>query len=106
MSTLYELTEELQQINDLLETLEGEEIPAELAHAVDDILQQKEATYSDLCVKIDSYCRLIQSRQAFYEMRKKEAERLAKLADSDEKTVYFLKERLRQHLEKTDQHQL
>jgi len=102
-STLIELTADLQQLNELLETIEDGNIPVDLQTAVDALLDQREATQEALLKKLDNYAALIQNRAYWAATRKAEAERLAKLALSDMKTVDFLKARLKAHLESTDQ---
>ena len=103
MSTLYELTEQFQDICDILENLEDEQIPAELASAVDELLQQKSEAKADLYNKIDGYISLIKHLEMFAEMREKEAKRMAELAKRDKKKVEFLKTRLIEHLKSTGQ---
>jgi hypothetical protein len=102
---LIELTTELEQLDDLLETMDGD-IPVELQHAVDALLAQRDATHDAVLEKIDNYCGLIQSRLMWAAARKAEADRLAKLAEVDFKTVDFLRGRLKEHLEATDQKKL
>ena len=60
--TLIELTAELQQLDELLETIDGDNIPVELQTAVDGMLDQREQTYDQLMDKLDNYAALIQSR--------------------------------------------
>ncbi|GAC1456859.1 MAG: hypothetical protein NVS2B14_00110 [Chamaesiphon sp.] len=98
--TLLNLTEQLQNLDTLLDTIEGD-IPPELQQAVDGLLGEKELTEDAIAQKLDNYCALIQNRLSWAEQRKREAERLAKLAESDFKTVEFLKSRLKLHLEQT-----
>ena len=52
--TLIELSEELQQLDNLLDTIDGD-IPAELQTVVDELLTQREATNAQLLDKLDSY---------------------------------------------------
>jgi len=59
--TLIELTAQLQQLDDLLETIEND-IPTELQTVVDELLMQRESSHEALLEKLDSYCSLIQSR--------------------------------------------
>ena len=53
-TTLIELSEQLQQLDNLLDTIEGD-IPAELQTVVDELLRQREATNDQLLNKLDSY---------------------------------------------------
>jgi len=103
--TLIDLTVQLQQLDELLDTIEGD-IPVELQTAVDKLLTEREATQEALLQKLDSYAALIQSRLMWATARKAEAERLAKLSEKDIKTVEFLKARLKTYLETTDQKKL
>lgn len=102
---LIELTSDLQQLDQLLDTIDGD-IPVDLQTAVDDLLTQREHTHEALLEKLDNYAALIQSRLMWATSRKAEADRLARLAESDYKTVDFLKGRLKEHLESTDQRKL
>ncbi len=103
--TLIELSAELEQINSLLETIEGD-IPVDLQTSVDELLAHRESTTEALFEKLDNYCALIQSRLMWASARKAEADRLAKLAESDIKAVEFLKGRLKTYLEATNQQKL
>ncbi len=87
MTTLYELTEQFHNICDILESLDDEQIPPELATAVDELLQQKSEAKADLYNKIDNYISLIKHLEMFAEMREKEAKRMAELAKRDKKKV-------------------
>lgn len=100
--TLIELTADFQQLDAMLDTIEGD-IPPELQQAVDELLHQKEQTHDQLMEKIDNYAALIQTRAYWAATRKAEAERLSKLIESDQKSIDFLKGRLKAHLEATDQ---
>lgn len=104
-TTLIDLSEQLQQLDNLLDTIDND-IPVELQTAVDDLLSEREATHEALLEKLDSYAALIQSRLMWAAARKAEADRLAKLAEKDIKTVEFLKARLKAYLETTDQKKL
>lgn len=104
-ASLIDLSSELKQLDNLLDSIDGD-IPVDLQYAVDELLAQKEQTHEILMEKIDNYCGLIQSRLMWATARKAEADRLAKLAESDMKTVDFLKSRLKAHLEATDQKKL
>lgn len=103
--TLVELSTELEQIDSLLDSIDGD-IPVELQTAVDELLAQRDATHEQLLEKLDNYAALIQHRAYWAATRKAEAERLAKLAESDMRTVDFLKSRLKTHLQATEQQRL
>lgn len=102
---LIELSSNLQQLDSLLDTIDGD-IPADLQLAVDELLAQREATNDAVLDKLDNYCGLIQSRLMWIAARRAESDRLAKLAESDTKVVDFLRSRLKSHLEATDQKKL
>lgn len=101
--TLIELTDELSQLDYLLDTIDGDNIPVELQTAVDELLDHKIATHSAVLEKLDNYAALIQNRAYWAAIRKAELERLSKLIESDQKTIDFLKGRLKTYLEATDQ---
>ena len=103
MSTLYELSEQFQNICNILESLEDEQIPPELASAIDELLQQKDEAKADLYKKIDGYISVIKHLEMFAEMREKEAKRMAELAKRDRAKIDFLKRRLLKHFESTGQ---
>ncbi len=101
MTTLYELTEQFQNICDILESLEDEQIPVELQREVESILAQKDETQAELHQKIDGYISLIKHLEMFADMREREAKRMAELAKRDRKKIDFLKSRLIDHLKAT-----
>ena len=96
--TLIELTADFQQLDAILDTIEGD-IPPDLQQAVDELLSQREQTHEQLLEKVDNYAALIQSRAYWAATRKAELERLSKLIESDQKAIDFLKGRLKAHLE-------
>jgi hypothetical protein len=104
--TLIELTSDLQHLDDLLETIDLDNIPVELQTAVDELLEHKVATHSAVLEKLDNYAALIQNRAYWAVTRKAELERLSKLIESDQKAIDFLKGRLKAHLEATNQKKL
>lgn len=100
--TLIELTADLQQLDTMLDTIEGD-IPPDLQQAVDELLCQRNATQEAMLQKVDNYAALIQSRAYWAATRKAELERLSKLIESDQKAIDFLKGRLKAYLEGTEQ---
>lgn len=104
--TLIELSAELEQLDSLLDTIDDDNIPIDLQTSVDELLAQREATHEAVLEKLDNYAALIQHRAYWAATRKAEAERMAKLAESDIKTVDFLKSRLKAYLEATEQKKL
>ncbi len=101
--TLIELTDELKQLDNLLDTIDGHNIPVELQTTVDELLAQRNATQEAMLEKLDNYAALIQSRAYWAATRKAELERLSKLIEADQKAIDFLKGRLKAHLEVTEQ---
>lgn len=101
MTTLYKLTEQFQNICNILESLEDEQIPPELSSAVDELLAQKNEAKADLYDKIDNYISLIKHLEMFAEMREKEAKRMAEQAKRDRSKIDFLKRRLIEHFQST-----
>ena len=97
---LYQLTSKLQELEETIENLEGVDIPADVHLEYLELLAEAEETNDKFIDKIDSILCLIQSRKRWLEIRKAEAERLNKLIKKDEKTIDWLQEYLKQHLEK------
>ena len=104
---LYEISEKLEELNDLIDNLEGVDIPAELAENYNNILAEIEQNNNDFADKIDNILCLIQSRKKWLQIPKEESgqrscafgERLQKLIKKDENTIQFLNEYLLRHLE-------
>lgn len=97
---LYKLTSQLQELEETIENLEGIDIPAELHKEYLELLASAEETNEQFMNKIESILSLIQSKKHWLSVRKAEAERLNKLIKKDEKTIDWLTEYLKQHLEK------
>jgi hypothetical protein len=97
---LYQLSDRLQELEETIENLEGVDIPADVHLEYLELLAEAEETNEQFMNKIESILCLIQSRKRWLEMRKAEAERLNKLVKKDEKTIEWLTEYLKQHLEK------
>ena len=96
---LYEISEKLEELNNLIENLEGVDIPAELVENYNDILAEASQKRNDFAEKIDNILGLIQSRKKWLQIRKEESDRLEQLINKDENTVKFLTEYLLRHLE-------
>jgi hypothetical protein len=96
---LYEISEKLEELNNLIDKIDGVDIPAELAEIFNDILTEAEQTKNDFADKIDDILCLIQSRKKWLQIRKEEADRLNKLIKKDENTIKFLNDYLLKHLE-------
>lgn len=99
VKSLHQLTAELEDFDELIDSIEGEEITPELEAAVQQLLEQRDSTYDRWLVKIDNYCAAITNRHALSKQRKAEAERLSKLAATDAKRVDWMKQQLKKCLE-------
>jgi hypothetical protein len=97
--SLHQLTAELEDLDELIDSIEGEEITPELEAAVQQLLEQRDSTYEQWLSKIDNYCAAITNRHALSKQRKAEAERLNKLAATDSKRVEWMKQQLKICLE-------
>jgi Siphovirus Gp157 len=97
--SLHQLTTELEEFDELIDSIEGEEITPELETAVQQILEQRDNTYAQWLSKVDNYCAAITNRHALSKQRKVEAERLSKLAATDSKRVDWMKTQLKKCLE-------
>ena len=98
MTTLLNLDAHLSRLNEIIDEIE-DQIPAELAQAFEEILLERDETQEQYLTKLDNIAALIQNRKLWVEVRKAEAQRLAKLAQSDSKTVDWLTDYLKRHLE-------
>ena len=97
--SLHQLTADLENFDELIDSIEGEEITPELEIAVQQLLEQREETYDQWLTKIDNYCAAITNRHALVKQRKAESERLAKLAATDANRVDWMKTQLKKCLE-------
>lgn len=97
--SLHQLTTELEDFDELIDSIEGEEITPELEAAVHQLLEQRDSTYDQWLIKVDNYCAAITNRHALSKQRKAEAERLSKLAATDSKRVDWMKAQLKGCLE-------
>ena len=97
--SLHQLTAQLEDLDELIDSIEGEEIAPELESAVQQLLEQRDGTYEQWLIKIDNYCAAITNRHALSKQRKSEAERLSKLAATDSKRVDWMKQQLKSCLE-------
>ena len=97
--SLHQLTAELEDFDELIDSIEGEEITPELEAAVHQLLEQRDGTYEQWLIKVDNYCAAITNRHALSKQRKAEAERLSKLAATDSKRVDWMKAQLKSCLE-------
>lgn len=106
MATLHELTHEFINLQNILESLEGEEIPEELEATITEMLQQWNENKGKIDDKIDGYVSLIRQLNNDAEQLEAEAKRLRERADSERKKAEYLKHRLYQFLELTGQNKL
>jgi Siphovirus Gp157 len=97
--SLHQITVELEDFDELIDSIEGEEITPELEAAVQQLLEQRDGTYEQWLIKVDNYCAAITNRHALSKQRKAEAERLSKLATTDSKRVDWMKQQLKKCLE-------
>ncbi|MEG5087978.1 MULTISPECIES: siphovirus Gp157 family protein [unclassified Microcoleus] len=97
--SLHQLTAQLEDLDELIDSIEGEEITPELEVAVQQLLEQRDSTYEQWLTKVDNYCAAITNRHALSKQRKAEAERLSKLAATDSKRVEWMKQQLKICLE-------
>ncbi|MEG3920737.1 MULTISPECIES: siphovirus Gp157 family protein [unclassified Microcoleus] len=97
--SLHQLTVQLEDLDELIDSIEGEEITPEIEAAVQQLLEQRGDTYDQWLIKIDNYCAAITNRHALSKQRKAEAERLSKLAASDSQRVDWMKAQLKKCLE-------
>ncbi|MEG4036040.1 siphovirus Gp157 family protein [Microcoleus sp. S36b_A4] len=97
--SLHQLTAQLEDLDELIDSIEGEEITPELEAAVQQLLEQRDSTYEQWLTKVDNYCAAITNRHALSKQRKAEAERLSKLAVTDSKRVEWMKQQLKSCLE-------
>ncbi|MEG4197376.1 siphovirus Gp157 family protein [Microcoleus sp. Pol12A5] len=97
--SLHQLTAQLEDLDELIDSTEGEEITPELEAAVQQLLEQRDGTYEQWLTKIDNYCAVITNLHALSKQRKSEAERLSKLAATDSKRVDWMKQQLKICLE-------
>lgn len=97
--SLHLLTAQLEDLDELIDSIEGEEIAPELEVAVQQLLQQRDGTYEQWLTKVDNYCAAITNCYALSKQRKAEAERLNKLAATDSKRLEWMKQQLKICLE-------
>lgn len=97
--SLHQLTAELEDFDELIDSIEDEEITPELEVAVQQLLEQRDNSYDQWLTKVDNYCAAITNRHALIKQRKAEAERLSKLAASDSTRVDWMKAQLKKCLE-------
>lgn len=95
--TLYELSEDLAAINDLLTEVGGEITAEDVELIIDSWLEEARDA---LTGKLDNYVSLIRQFEARADWRKKEAARLRERAEIDQSAADRLKARLKWFFEK------
>ncbi|WP_036488205.1 siphovirus Gp157 family protein [Myxosarcina sp. GI1] len=103
---LLDLNTELQQLNELIDSVSSSFIPPELKTAVDDLLDCQKDTKAAYLDKIDNIAALIESRKYWIEVRQKELKRLSRLIKSDKNKVNWLQSYLLDHLQGKDLNRL
>lgn len=90
--SLFQISDDIQALDDLLLELEGEVTDGEIEAVIDAWLaENKQALES----KVDAYCWLIREREALANARTQEAQRLSDLAQADTNRVARLRGRLK-----------
>lgn len=96
--TLFDIGSDMLALEELMSEIGGEVTDEEVERAIDAFFAEIE---SDLHAKLDSYVYLIAEFNARFEMRRKEAERIARLAAVDQYNEKRLKRRLQDFFERT-----
>jgi len=91
MTSLFNLTAELQHIASLLDHTEGDEIP-------DELIQWLDTTQLDYDQKVEGYCSVIGELEAITEARKNEANRIRALAELTQSKIDRMKLALKDSL--------
>lgn len=88
--TLFSISDDISELTRLLDEIEDEDLESEklITSWLGNLGEERDR-------KLDNYAALIAELEARAEVRKKEAQRLAKLASTDEKKATMLKERLK-----------
>jgi type I site-specific restriction-modification system R (restriction) subunit len=88
--TLFNISDEINELSNLLDEIEDNDLESEklITSWLENLGEERDR-------KLDNYAALIAELEARAEVRKKEAQRLAKLASTDEKKAVMLKERLK-----------
>lgn len=94
--TLYQITQDLQALDELLAESGGDITDEQTAQAIEAYFTELDA---DLASKADNYAALIRTLEARAATRKDEAGRMRALAASDESNAQRLKARLKQAFE-------
>ncbi|WP_036489161.1 siphovirus Gp157 family protein [Myxosarcina sp. GI1] len=103
---LLDLNSELQQLNELIDSVSSSFIPPELEVAFEDLLNRKDETEAAYFDKIDNIAALIQSRKYWIGVRQKELKRLSRLIRSDRHNLNWLQSYLLAHLQNKEMNKL
>ncbi len=92
MKSLWEISADMQSLDELLFELDGEITDELVESAIDAWLQENEA---HLAEKLDGYCAVIDEREALADLRVREGKRLVGLANTDLRKTGKLRQRLK-----------
>ncbi|MFN7927106.1 MAG: siphovirus Gp157 family protein [Blastocatellia bacterium] len=96
MKTLWEISADMQALDELLFELAGELSNEEIEAAIDAWLQENE---QNLAEKLDGYCSVIAEREVLNDLRVREARRLIALANVDSNKTVRMRLRLKAFFE-------
>jgi hypothetical protein len=99
MATLFQISNDLQALLDLVNESEGEILP-EFSSILENWMQEIAGKESE---KLEGYCCVIKELTARMDARKNEVRRLQKLVEIDGNHIDRLRERLQLHMEMTGQ---
>jgi hypothetical protein len=104
MSTLFQLSEEMQRIADVLRREDGDlgEGGPEAPDGYETLEAWFDGIHEQIHDKVDDYCFLIAEIEAYAKVRREKAAQLARLSLQDESTVARLKDRLRRFMVTND----
>jgi hypothetical protein len=89
--TLFNISNDLLALDELLEEIEGDVSDEQIAAAIDEWMASLQ---TETVTKVDNYCALVKEREARGKMLKDEADRMARQAQTEARVARQLKERL------------
>lgn len=98
---LFEITDDLLKLNDLLDEVEGD--VSRFGEMEPAITAYMDSLAGEEAAKLDAYVNLIRQLESEAAVAKAEAEQYAKKAKTRESRAAWLKERLKMHMEQTGQ---
>lgn len=104
--TLDDLASEERSIQDILETLEGENLDPSLSDAIDDLLSRQEKNAEALQQKLEAYIGVIADRKRWIQIRELELKSIQNQIDSDRRVVDFLSEKLKNYMESSNRREI